>query len=109
MSEAPWYLEKPHRVSDLGLDPLQQARVLEWYANRILVASEEATGEPDYCGKSYDPLTIELDTRGGGTAHSYIFDFRDGGRHHPFHSLNELETWLQEEAIDACRDRGEVE
>ena len=115
-ASTPWYMESrgieadvggPHTLEDLGLDPMTKARVLEWYAFKIWVADNEGSGDQEYGGKSYDPLTIELDTRGGGVAHSYVFDFRDGGRHHVFHSLAELEEWLTEEAITSVKFGGE--
>lgn len=102
ISERPWYLDNI-RLSDIGLDSLQRAKVLEWYAWKIWTATEEGSGMADYGGKSYDPLTIELRSDGGGVAHSYIFNFRDGGRHHSFDSLDNLEDWLLEEAITRCK------
>jgi hypothetical protein len=103
-AERPWYLDgtftdRPMRLAALGLNPLQQAAVLEWFAFKIWVAGNEGGGDPDYHSKSYDPLTVELATDGSGVAHSYVFDFHDGGRHHPFDSLDQLEDWLFEEAI----------
>ena len=45
--------------------------------------------------KSYDPLTID-----GDTAHTYVFDLWDGGRHHHFESLRQLmDHALRETAI----------
>ena len=93
----------PRTLEDLGLDPLAQARVLEWFAFKVWVAMNEGSGEREYVGKLYDPLSVELETTGSGVAHSYVFDFTDGGRHHPFHSLHELEEWLTDEAIAAVR------
>lgn len=49
---------------------------IEGYAMALAKMMGELTCEPLY-GKSYDPMTIE-----GNTAHSYIFDMKDGGRHH---------------------------
>lgn len=86
-------------LAEIGLDTLQRAKVLEWFARKIWVGSEEGSGEREYCCKSYDPLTIELSTDGGGVAHSYVFNFHDGGRHHVFDSLDQLEDWLLEELI----------
>jgi len=60
-------------IDDLPLDESQKRRVLEWFARKLWIILEEASGEPDYCGKSYDPLTID-----GNVAHSYVFDFEDG-------------------------------
>ena len=53
--------------------------------------------------KVYDPLTIE-----GNIAHSYVMDLRDGGRHHPFDTLEQLAddaladiaSWVREEIKD---------
>ena len=109
--ELPWYFEsgenswgdRPQTLADLGLDSLQQARVLEWFAFKVWVASNEGTPDGDYHSKSYDPLTIELDSHGGGTAHSYVFNLNTGGRHHGFSSLAELERLLFEEAIGTVK------
>lgn len=100
-TEREWWLDNA-RLSEIGLDSLQRARVLEWFARKFWVATEEGSGEPEYHSKSYDPLTIELASNGGGTAHSYVFDFHDGGRHHYFDSLDQLEDWLMEELIGRC-------
>lgn len=51
-------------------------------------------GIQDGCCKSYDPLTIE-----GNTAHSYVFDFEDGGRHHQFKDFEHLKKMLIDEAV----------
>jgi hypothetical protein len=48
--------------------------------------------------KSYDPLTIEYDGD-KKIAHSYVFDFEDGGRHHPFRDLEQLEEMLDVEIV----------
>lgn len=100
----------PSRLSRLDFDPLTRAKILEWYAERVWVATEEGSGEPEYGGKSYDPLRIELRADGSGVAHSYVFGFHDGGRHHSFDSLDDLEDWLLEEAIegvDWARESGQ--
>lgn len=74
-------------IDDLPFTDDQKEMVLEWFAQKIWRSLDE-TG---HC-KSYDPLIIE-----GKTAHSYIFNFRDGGRHHGFSTLSELEDSLVEE------------
>jgi hypothetical protein len=71
-------------IDDLPLTDDQKEMVLEWFAQKIW----NTLDEPGHC-KSYDPLIIE-----GKTAHSYIFDFRSGGRHHDFSNLAELEEML---------------
>ena len=93
------YRDQPRLLSELGLDSITTARILEWFALKIWVGLEEGSGEREYYGKSYDPLKIELSTSGGGVAHSYVFNLRDGGRHHGFQSLEELEMALTEELI----------
>uniref|UniRef100_A0A6H2A3H4 Uncharacterized protein n=1 Tax=viral metagenome TaxID=1070528 RepID=A0A6H2A3H4_9ZZZZ len=50
-------------------------------------------------GKMYDPLTIV-----GKTAHSYVFDLKDGGRHHRFESLEELKNDILEETINIIKE-----
>lgn len=75
-------------IDDLGLTLDQKVSVLEWYAHKVCHVEPNAC----CCAKMYDPLTIE-----GHVAYSYTFDFRDGGRHHPFGSYAELETMLDEE------------
>ena len=114
----PWYLEPrgdraagfmsgPRTLADVELDSLQRVQVLEWFAYKVWVAMNEGSGDADYSGKSYDPLTVNLESNGCGVAHSYVFNFKDGGRHHSFHSLAELEEWLTDEAIQAVRYGGE--
>lgn len=45
--------------------------------------------------KSYDPLTIEMHIGCKELiAHSYVFEFNDGGRHHYIKSLKELYSLL---------------
>jgi hypothetical protein len=85
-------------INDLPLSADQKEMVLEWYARKIWTLIETAEGEPDYHGKSYDPLVIE-----GGVAHSYVFYFSDGGRHHKFTSLLELERMLNDEILKEVR------
>ena len=105
--EQPWYFGSGkdgfrgnhQTLADLELDPLTEAKILEWLAFKIWVSGNEGVPDGDYHSKSYDPLTIELGSRGGGTAHSYVFNLGDGGRHHDFSSLADLERMLFEEAI----------
>lgn len=93
-------------VSD---NPLTQARAIEWLALKFYVLLVEMDGDGDYGGKSYDPMTIDLNTNGGGTAHSYVFNLRDGGRHHGFQDLASLETALWEEAIKESKQKVEMD
>ena len=63
-----------HPVTKL-LDP-EFAAWLEGYAVGISHLQKKLTGE-NFCGKSYDPLTVD-----GLTLWSYAFDLRDSGRRH---------------------------
>ncbi len=81
-------------INDLPLTEDQKCRVLEWFARKLWVLLEESSGSPHYYGKSYDPLVVE-----NNTAHSYVFDLEDGGRHHAFYDLEHLEKMLLDEGI----------
>lgn len=87
-------------LDDLPLDDTQKALVLEWFAKKLWVMLEEGSGDPDYYGKMYDPLVIDLEAK---EAHSYVFDLPDGGRHHPFSDLLDLEEKLKQEGIRRIR------
>lgn len=53
--------------------------------------------------KSYDPMTVELRAR---MMHSYAFDMRDGGRHHPFDDYKDhfdAASVLVDEAVEWIR------
>lgn len=45
--------------------------------------------------KFYDPLTIDTQTK---VAHSYAFNLWDGGRHHPYESLEQIVKTIRWEA-----------
>lgn len=52
--------------------------------------------------KSYDPMVVE-----SGEMHSYAFDMKDGGRHHPisdYKDIGEITKVLLEEAIDWIKE-----
>lgn len=76
---------------------------IEGYAaalDRIIYA---LTGE-SFSAKSYDPMTIE-----GGTMHSYAFNLKDGGRHHPlsaYTSTAEICDLLLKETLTSLHDEG---
>lgn len=86
-------------IDDLDLTDEQKKDVLMWYARKLWVIIEESSGEPDYYCKSYDPLLIDDVTN---IAYSYVFDLNNGGRTHPFKSLEQLEEWLTKETIERC-------
>ena len=83
----------PYRtIDDLPLSPEQKKCVLEWFAWKI---TEVASAKNLFVGmKHYDPLMIDDEE-----AHSYVFDFEDGGRHHKYRDLKHLEKMLMEELL----------
>lgn len=91
-------------LDDIELTELQRKEVLEWYAWKIWRGLEEGSGDPYYYGKSYDPLTINRDDH---IAHSYVFNFEDGGRHHAYRDLAHLEEMLDKELITGISDMRE--
>ncbi len=84
-------------ISELPLDEQGKKTALEYAAN-ILYNVLCKSGIMEYGTKAYDPLTIE-----GQIAHSYVFDFEDGGRHHPFRDLEHLEAMLIDEGKKAIQ------
>jgi hypothetical protein len=85
----------PYRtITDLPLSPAQKECVVEYLAWQLIELLEAITGS-DPCGKTYDPLFIQ-----DGTAHSYAFDLWDGGRHHKFESLEQVEEGMRKEVIE---------
>ncbi len=84
----------PATLDELELSDEQKRQVLEWFAVKLWIMLEAAGRDYQGNWKSYDPLTIE-----GNTAHSYVFDLDDGGRHHPFETLRDLEDMLMREGI----------
>jgi len=87
-------------MEDLPLTDEQKVLVLEWYARKIMDAFVNL-GIQDGYGKSYDPMSIEEDRN---VAHSYVFDLEDGGRHHAYVNLADLERRLSLELTTQIRD-----
>lgn len=80
-------------IDDLDLNDEQKEQVLEYLAQKywkILLDLDIQDGH----SKGYDPLVIE-----GSTAHSYVFDLEDGGRHHAFKDYAHLEKMLSDELL----------
>lgn len=74
----------------------REAGHIEGYA-RALADMLQVVAE-EIGGKSYDPMTVK-----GATMHSYCFDMKDGGRHHPisdYESVEEIFAYLLSEALD---------
>lgn len=53
-----------------------------------------------YC-KSYDPLTIDENTK---VAHSYVFNLWDGGRHHSYENMEQIMRGLEKETLELVKE-----
>ncbi len=85
-------------IDDLPLSELQKRCVLEWLAWKLWELLIELDIEDGY-GKPYDPLLIE-DTK----CHSYVFDLGNGGRHHDYETLREIEEKLMKEVVGVIKE-----
>ena len=68
---------------------------LRGYANALQELMYRLTGN-NSCAKSYDPIDFTDDK-----IHSYAFDLKDGGRHHPlsdYESVDEICQLMKNEA-----------
>lgn len=70
------------------LTPDQQ-RFLEGYASALQDIEYRLTGD-NSCSKAYDPMKCE-----GQIMHSYAFNMKDGGRHHPVKDYKDIEEIKQ--------------
>lgn len=76
----------------------EQARFIEGYAAALDDVHTKLTGCA-LSAKSCDPMTVELET---GFMHSYAFNMKDGGRHHPlkdYKDIDEIKAVLLEETL----------
>jgi len=80
-------------IDDLPFTEEQKKIVLEWFARRIQNILRIFDPEWGAHCKSYDPLIVEDE------AFSYVFDLQNGGRQHPYESLQQLENRLEMEAV----------
>lgn len=62
-----------------------QQRFIEGYAAALQDLEYKLTGD-NGCSKAYDPMKCETETM-----HSYAFDMKDGGRHHPVKDYKDIE------------------
>lgn len=86
-------------IASLPLNDEQKEIVMEYLAARYWAILEVLEPDSSSWGwKEYDPLTIE-----GRVALSYVFDFEDGGRRHPFRDLTHLEDMLLKEIVKEIR------
>ena len=79
----------------------KQIAYLKGYAMAIQSIMYELTGE-NSCSKSYDPIQIDENN-----IHSYAFNLKDGGRHHPlsdYNSLEEITELMLKEGIIWIKD-----
>lgn len=78
-----------------------EEKFIEGYAKALDDMMLAMTGDSP-SAKSYDPMTIE-----GAVMHSYAFNMKDGGRHHPvtdYASVSEICGLLCDEAVDWVRN-----
>ena len=81
----------------------REAGYIEGYAAALQRMLHDLTGD-NGCSKSYDPMTVDLES---GVMHSYAFDMKDGGRHHPltdYSSIDEVCDILRMEAVGEIRE-----
>jgi hypothetical protein len=62
-----------------------QQRFLEGYSAALQDIEYRMTGD-NGCSKAYDPMKCEEEIM-----HSYAFNMKDGGRHHPVKDYEDLE------------------
>jgi hypothetical protein len=75
-----------------------EQKFIEGYATALQDLEYKITGD-NGCSKSYDPMKCESQVM-----HSYAFNMKDGGRHHPVKDYKDvreiLETLLEEAAVN---------
>jgi hypothetical protein len=76
-------------IDALPLTELQKACVLEWLAQKLRQTPFAQKYDIWQYGKSYDPLLFD-----GQTAYSYVMNMSDGGRHHAFSNMAEVEGYI---------------
>jgi hypothetical protein len=79
---------KAAKLSALRSLPPDRQRFIEGYATALKDLEQRLTGD-NGCSKSYDPMTCEEKVM-----HSYAFDMKDGGRHHPVADYGSVEEIL---------------
>ena len=80
-----------------------QKEYLFGYANALQDLMLELTGE-NHCAKSYDPIEFSE-----GKIHSYAFDMKDGGRHHPlsdYKDMDEIKDVMLKEVSKSIMEDG---
>ena len=93
-------VEDPYQYKHLKSHFLMDNQVkgfVEGYAMALCDIMYKLTGDTP-SAKSYDPMFVR-----GGKMHSYAFDMKDGGRHHPiedYEDVGEITECLLEETLD---------
>jgi hypothetical protein len=81
----------------------REAGYIEGFAAACDRLIHNLTGD-SFSGKSYDPATVDLRS---AIIHSYAFNLKDGGRHHPladYESVAEICGHMASEALSAIND-----
>jgi hypothetical protein len=81
----------------------KQKDLLTGYANALQDLMLELTGE-NHCAKRYDPIDFSE-----GKIHSYAFDMKDGGRHHPlsdYKDVDEIKDVMLKEVSKSIKEDG---
>lgn len=77
---------------------------LKGYAEALQNILHKITGD-EPCYKSYDPIDFWK-----GKIHSYVFDLKDGGRHHPlsdYESIDEIKEWMLKQVKEEIEEEFE--
>lgn len=101
MTEVRYSFEhKDKRAKEIPFDNRSMG-FIEGYACALQDLLYQVNGD-NACGKSYDPLTCDE-----FEMHSYAFDMKDGGRHHPYSDytdVREIVETLLKEAVEYLDD-----
>ena len=81
----------------------REAGFVEGFAAALERIYQWETGD-HRSGKSYDPMTVSSD---GMTMHSYAFDMKDGGRHHPVSDYESVDEIADVLFTETCVDIGD--
>lgn len=79
----------------------KEKEYLKGYAEALQSMMFKITGE-NTCGKRYDPIDFS-----DGVIHSYAFDMKDGGRHHPlkdYKNVDDICECMLNEAVNWCKE-----
>ena len=79
----------------------KEQEYLKGYAQALQDIMWRMTGE-NGCAKRYDPIDFSEDK-----IHSYAFDMKDGGRHHPlsdYKDIDDIKECMAKEAEEWLRD-----